>query len=210
MRPPCPLAALPCLTLSVLTGCVVPENLGDNLTDALTRPSAPGVDTGDAGTTGDTGDASTTGDLPSSSSGSSSGVTTGAEADGDYAASFFPGGGDLLIVRTIDMASGTCIAVYFERSGGIGYFEDTVELPVNWSVQGIWLYPGAVDCLIPEGPPNDPMPVMALDAAGEATWTTGFCPGPVDIDMTVSFAQEEPWEPASVVMQATGVPVWGC
>jgi hypothetical protein len=35
-------------------------------------------------------------------------------------------------------------------------------------------------------------------------------PGPVDIDMTVSFAQKEPWEPATVVMQATGVPVWGC
>jgi len=192
---------LRCLLMSVLTGCVVPENLGDNLADALTNASASTVDTSDA---------STTGDVSSSSSGSSGGVTTGADAAENFAAMFFPGGGDILAVRTIDIASGTCIAAHFERSGGIGYFEDTVELPVNWSVMGIWLYPSTIDCLLPKGPPNQPMPVQALDAAGTAVWTTDFCPGPVDIDITVSFAQKEPWEPATIVMNASGIPVWGC
>lgn len=198
-----PFAVLYCLSMSVLTGCVVPENLGDNLADALTSPSASTVDTSDASTTDEV---SSSG----SSSGSSGGVTTGADANENFAASFFPGGGDLLIVRTVDMESGTCIAAYFERSGGIGYYEDTVEIPVNWSVMGIWLYQSATDCLIPEGPPQNPLPVQALDAEGTATWTTDFCPGPVDIDMTVSFAQKEPWEPATIVMKATGIPVWGC
>ena len=205
MRPLRPLAALRCLSVSILTGCVVPENLGDNLADALTSPSASTVDTSDASTTDDV-----AGSSSGSSSGSSGGVTTGGDAAEDYAAMFVPGGGDLLIVRTVDIASGTCIEVDFERSGGIGYFEDTVELPVNWSILGIWLYPSTIDCLLPKGPPNQPMPVVALDAAGTAMWTTDFCPGPVDIDMTVSFAQKEPWEPATIVMKATGIPVWGC
>lgn len=78
MRPFRPLAVLRCLSLSALTGCVVPKDLGDNLTDAPTSPSASTVDTSDASTT----DASTTDDVSSSSSGSGSsgGVTTGADA----------------------------------------------------------------------------------------------------------------------------------
>jgi hypothetical protein len=85
---------------------------------------------------------------------------------------FFPGGGDLLVVRTVDIASGPCIAVDFERSGGIGYFDDTVELPVNWSIMGIWLYPlrprdrGAPDqrSNSPSSHPSGPPPSPAIPA----------------------------------------------
>lgn len=189
-----------CLSMFVLTGCIFPENFGDSLTSALSSASAStGVDMTDASTSD--------GDSNSSSSG---GVTTGADETEDFAAVFSPGVADNLIVRTIDVASATCISVGFERLGGMGYFDDTVELPVNWRIAGIWLYPSITDCLEPKGPPNPPVPVQAIGAVGTGMWTTGYCPGPVDIDMTMSFAQKEPWEPASVVVKATGIPVWGC
>lgn len=41
-------------------------------------------------------------------------------------------------------------------------------------------------------------------------WSTDFCPGPVDIDIHVSFPQEEAWVPATVVVQADDLPIWGC
>lgn len=62
---------------------------------------------------------------------------------------FFPGGGDIL-ARAHDRHRVRHLHRRPLRAGrGIGYFEDTVELPVNWSVLGIWLYPSTVDCLLP-------------------------------------------------------------
>ncbi|KYF60369.1 hypothetical protein BE08_37780, partial [Sorangium cellulosum] len=125
--------------------------------------------------------------------------------DADYAATFWPGGLDHIIVYKASPGADRCVMLYADApvDGAPGGFD--VELPVPWGVSRVVLAKGAGDCT-PE----------TMDPAGEAVNATGaagrlsfaleagkVAPCSVDIDVSVTF----PGEPAPEILRASGVHV---
>jgi hypothetical protein len=149
----------------------------------------PPATTGPA--TGDPLDSSTTHDPP---------------AEGDYAAAYIAGDPNRISVRKVE--ADLCITLTFLGPSDNNPLEYEITLPPTWKVQGALIHQGAADCLSFEGFPEEP--VMALSGNGSATWAGAGCPPTLDIDVVLAFPQDQPWLPAEVLLQSTGVPVQDC
>ncbi|WP_433926254.1 hypothetical protein AB3662_25340 [Sorangium cellulosum] len=125
----------------------------------------------------------------------------------DYAASYWPGGLDHIIVYKADKEADRCVRLYADApvEGGPEGFD--VELPDTWAVSRVELTDGAADCT-PETLNPAGEAVGATGAAGTLSWelaTGSIIPCILDIDVTITF----PGEPAPEVLRAAGVDVAG-
>jgi len=189
---------------------------GDIPTDTGTtgEPTTSASATSDA-TTGDptTGDP-TTGD-PTGTTGAStdSGETTDAGTTGadevEYAAFFWSGGLNHLLIHRADFTHDRCTTLHLAWPGG-GDPALKISAPDQWAAVNALVAPGTADCLA-----GTPMgaPVAAIAGLGAATWQQGpneFCPQQLDLDLTLDFPPDRPWVPAQEAMLVTALPVQNC
>ncbi|AKT39271.1 uncharacterized protein CMC5_034190 [Chondromyces crocatus] len=135
--------------------------------------------------------------------------TTCAAPD-DFAAGFYFGGLDRLILRKVDLARDLCIRIVFvtpPSQGGVF----NISLPEDWGVSDAWITNSAADCeASPETPPGES--AQATGGSGMVSWTTGssmYVPCRVGIDATLIFSGAPSWAPASVPLSAAGIVVEG-
>lgn len=170
--------------------------------------SGPGTTAGTSGepSTGGSGESTTEG---ASGSSSSSGGTTGGDA-AEYAAFWWSGGLNHLIVRKFDAEHGRCtsLALAWPSQGQPGF---AIALPSEWGVQSATIQQDIGDCLLNWQPAQDLAPANGGD--GTVAFVEDpmmFCPPTVDVDVTLSFDAVMPWIPAEDVLSAVAVPVQGC
>lgn len=172
-------------------------------TDAL---PTTGVETTD----GETTDA-TTGPVETATADPSTTTTTG-ETDGApdvaFAAQFWAGGLDHIILRMAAIKDDFCVELRFARPGDGPDPQPT--LPPDWWHQGATVSQGAADCLDFMAPL--PAGVFSTSITGFAAWTTDpFCPPTLDeFDLQIDFPPDQPWVPAQVQVLGGGVAVAGC
>ncbi|MCY0993697.1 hypothetical protein OV203_41550 [Nannocystis sp. ILAH1] len=173
-------------------------------TDAL---PTTGVETTD----GETTDA-TTGPVETATADPSTTTTTTGETEGvpdvAFAAQFWAGGLDHIMVRMAALKDDFCVEVHFARPGGGA--DPQPMLPTDWWYQGAVVSQGTADCLEFMAPM--PQAIGASGVAGVATWDTEpFCPTLIDsIDLVLDFPQDEPWVPAQVSVATEALAVSGC
>ncbi len=171
---------------------------------APTTADPPQTDTG-----GDppdvTGDPSAT-STPATGDPIDSSTTHDPPPEGDYAASYIAGDPNRISVRKVE--GDLCITLTFLGPSDSSPLEYEVSLPATWQVQGALIHQGAADCLSFEGFPGEP--IMAVSGNGSATWAGAGCPATLDVDVLLAFPQDQPWLPAEVLMQSTGVAVQDC
>jgi hypothetical protein len=138
------------------------------------------------------------------------GVSTGG-ASGDYTAFYLPGENSMyrrILVRKVNVAAGLCTTVIL-ISPPITNESFTITLPPMWGVEGAVVQQAAADCLTVWQLPAEAG--FAELGAGSAAWSQETpCPSTLDIDVTLEFKQEQPWEPVKDALQASGIPVQGC
>lgn len=178
---------------------------GPTTTDASASSSTGGTDatsggtTGAVATTGDptTGDPSTGGSL--STGGSSS---TGGPPELHYRAYRYAGGYDRLIVQKIDPIAGRCTAISFSFNGKPPVPGYDISVPPEWQVERVLLTQNLTEC---QGFNLLPPEFDSLSGVGSVSWGDDFFAKIVDIDVTLTFAQDEPWKPAEEHLFAVGL-----
>jgi len=203
------------------SGTTVTPTSSETSVDPTTGPAE--TSTSGSSMTGTTtgGPAATTSEDASSGDASSGDASTGAEessggdettggVDGDYAAFYFAGGLDRIMVRKRNVQDDLCTVVIFVWPGPdidpMGFF---LELPGQWGVQGASVHQGAEDCLEDMMFPMDP--VFATGGLGASTWVpVDGCPATLDIDVELTFEMTMPWVPLQDHLDAQAVPVQGC
>lgn len=213
------------VTITGVTGVTVTASGSATMTATGTDTGAPtGGETGDVGTgTPVTGDATMppVGTTAVDSDPGDSGFMTSTTVDpltgtsgeppppeGNYAAQYIAGDPARLSVRKADPDGDTCVTFTFLSPADGGPLEYDMTLPMPWKVQGALIHQGAADCLSFAGFASEP--VMALSGNGAATWAGPACPATLDIDALLAFPQDQPWLPAEVLLQDTGIAVSGC
>lgn len=186
-------------TTGVTTGSTGGETTSGETTTGGTTSTTSGETTGTTGTTGE---------ASSSEEGSSTGETTGGGEE-MYAAMYFAGGLDRILVRKANMAEDLCTSIMFVWPSDGDPPGFAVGLPAMWGVQSGTIHQGAAGCLQFMPPP------MATEFAetglGSATWEPNLgCPPTLDIDLSLGFAVNMPWVPDQDILQATEIPVQGC
>ncbi|KYF67890.1 hypothetical protein [Sorangium cellulosum] len=125
----------------------------------------------------------------------------------DYAASYWPGGLDHVIVYKADKAADRCVMLYADATHDDAPEGFDVELPDTWVVSRVALAKGAADCAPGTMSPAGEA-VNATGATGTLSWDIeagSVAPCALDIDVTVTF----PGEPAPEVLRAAGLDVAG-
>ncbi len=151
-----------------------------------------------------TGDTSTT-----SSTGSSTGDSSTGEDGVEYAAYFWAGGLDHIMVHRADLLSDRCTTIHFAWPGGADPAFN-ISAPNEWAVVNADVSMGSADCLA-----GMPMGVSegATGGQGTATWRQDpnlYCPLTIDLDLVLDFPQVLPWVPAQEHMLVTALPVQNC
>jgi hypothetical protein len=163
-----------------------------------TEPAATSTGDGSTSTTGD----GTTGD------GTTGDGTTG-EDSVEYAAYFWAGGLDHIMVHRADLLNDRCTTLHFAWPGGMDpAFK--ISAPNEWAVANAQVSMGTADCLagMPMGASES-----AIGGQGAATWRQDpnlYCPLQIDLDLVLDFPQMLPWVPAQEHMLVTALPVQNC
>jgi hypothetical protein len=184
------------------TATTTTSDTGDVPTSPLSSDTTPPTTTGTTtGTTGDT--TGTTGDTTSADS------TTTGDPDVQYAAFFFAGGLDHVMIHKADFANDRCTTLHIARpTMGDPIF--AITIPDEWGPQSATVTMGTAGCL--EGMPVDPG-VAATTGVGAILWPPDpmqLCPQQIDLDLTLEFPQDLPWVPAKDALQISNLPVQGC
>lgn len=209
----------PVLTLIFACG---PEQPAGTDTDATTDPASSTGETGETGapstsdapmtSTSTIGPVETTVDPVTSTTvdpvtSTTDDPSTGGPNDTGIVAQFWSGGLDHLRVRVADFKDDLCVSIQFSRPDGSE--RPGLTLPTDWGYQVATISQGTSDCLDFEA--FLPHPVAAESIAGEGDWdTVEFCPQTLDLDLVLSFPQDQPWVPAEVPVVAAALPVQGC
>jgi hypothetical protein len=160
-----------------------------------TEPAATSTGDGSTSTTGD----GTTGD----------GTTGTTEDSVEYAAYFWAGGLDHIMVHRADLLNDRCTTLHFAWPGGMDpAFK--ISAPNEWAVANAQVSMGTADCLagMPMGASES-----AIGGQGAATWRQDpnlYCPLQIDLDLVLDFPQMLPWVPAQEHMLVTALPVQNC
>lgn len=143
-------------------------------------------------------------------------TTTGPDTTGDpstgapdlieYAARYFPGGLDRLVVRKADYGPGLCTSIIFVWPGMV---PRGVTLPDEWGVQSAQIG-NNIDTCLDLDMPLLPNAVTADSLTGSAGWPAPGCPATLDVDLTLTFPLSNPWTPAMDLIKAMAIPIDGC
>ncbi len=191
-------------------------------TDALTSTSpTTGAETGDATSTGvetgaetgvETGEASattTTTDTTASTTGeSSTGESTGESSTGEpagvvYIAKFNVGQINRISVHRADFDADNCAVLHLSEDGADPNMP--VILPPFWKVEWTHVAQGTSSCFGDEVP-------LAWEQADSVMGVADFDPAmacEIDVDVTATFPQTEPWVPMEIHFLATDLPIQG-
>lgn len=131
---------------------------------------------------------------------------TGAPELVQFAARYFPGGLDRLVVRKADFGPGLCTSIIFVWPGMPA---PGLTLPEQWGLQGAEIG-NNIDTCLDLSMPVLPAGVPADSVVGTADWLSPGCPPTLDIDLTLTFPQQQPWIPPMDVFTATAIPIDGC
>jgi hypothetical protein len=133
--------------------------------------------------------------------------TTGEPGEGEYAAMFWSGGLNHIIVRKRDLNADLCAVI------GFAWPTDAppeLTLPDQWGLQFAQIGQGAATCFDDLLGPLDGG-VNATAAQGTAAWDEqALCPPLIDIDVTLTFPQDQPWVPADDHLAALQIATQGC
>lgn len=132
--------------------------------------------------------------------------TTGGAA-GQYAASWWSGGLNHLIVRKLEDGRCTTLSLAWPTQSPPEFM---IEMPSEWAVQAASINPDQGECLSNWQPPPETVP--ATGGAGKVEFVHDpmlFCPKTVDVDVVLNFAAM-PDIPTDDVLQAVAVPVQNC
>ncbi|WP_437729865.1 hypothetical protein [Sorangium sp. So ce1335] len=126
--------------------------------------------------------------------------------EADYAATYWSGGLEHLIVAKASPGADRCVMLYADRPAVDAPEGFDVEIPKTWGVSRVVLAEGAADCT-PESMRPAGETVNATGATGSLSFhldeTGWLVPCSLDIDVSVTL----PGEPAPEVLRATGVHV---
>jgi hypothetical protein len=159
-----------------------------------------------------------------STSGASTGTTdTGTDGTGGstetgepapepyYLALKYIGGYNRLIIRKVDPAAGWCTTIQLVQSFEANPNDEpppgvVISTPENFPVESIVLEPNLDNCDSPY-PLSHGFEVSA--AVGSVTWQADAFsfPDVIDVDVTLTIVQDEPWKPAQEVLQVQGLAV---
>lgn len=202
-----------------------PGTTGAPTTDTPTGASSgePPATTGEPGTsvTASSGEVtsaadSSSGDILVTSGGETTtgapdtGDTTGAGDEVMYAAAFFAGGLDHLLIFKANITQDRCTSLHLAWPGGRGDPNFQIATPGEWKAQNGGITDTVTGCL--EGMLMG-AGVGAIGGVGEVPFEQGpqeYCPTELDIDVTLMFPPDMPGVPAEDHLQATAVPVQNC
>lgn len=142
------------------------------------------------------------------STGSDSDTTTGA-ADVAYAAFFWAGGLDHVMIHKADFTNDRCTTLHLAWPGQ-PQPDLAITVPDEFAAQNAAIAIGTEGCL--EGMPMGEA-VAASAGAGAVDWQKGremFCPLMLDVDVVLDFPQDLPWVPAQEQLQTSAIPVQNC
>ncbi|WP_437825975.1 hypothetical protein [Sorangium sp. So ce1153] len=125
----------------------------------------------------------------------------------DYAASYWPGGLDHIIVYKADPEADRCVMLFADAPVEGAPEGFNVALPTPWGVSRVERTDRAADCTPGTLSPTGKV-VNAMGASGVLTWeieTAATLPCSLGLNVTVTF----PDEPATVVLRATDLEVEG-
>ncbi|WP_437662280.1 hypothetical protein [Sorangium sp. So ce1182] len=125
----------------------------------------------------------------------------------DYAAAYWPGGLDHIIVYKADPEANRCVMLFADSPAEAAREGFDVTLPTPWAVSRVERTDRAADCAPGTISPTGEA-VNATGATGVLTWeiaTAATLPCSLGLNVTVTF----PDEPATVVLRATDVEVEG-
>lgn len=134
--------------------------------------------------------------------------TTGGD-DIQYAAFFWAGGLDHILIHRADFTHDRCTTLHIARPGG-GDPSLMITAPEQWFPVNASITDSSDGCLqdMPMG-----TDIAASGGAGTITWPQDpnkFCPPLIDLDLTLDFPQDLPWVPAQESMSVTALPVENC
>lgn len=189
-------------------------SLGDATGTPTTGTSTTGTSTTGTSTTGTTTGTSTTStSTTSTSTGTTSSTDTTAGttggADVEYAAYFWAGGLDHILIHRADFVNERCATLHLARPGGINpAFQ--ISAPDEWSPVDATITDSTMGCLedMPMG-----TSIAASGGLGMVSWPPDpnqLCPPQIDLDLVLDFPPDPPWVPAQTPMLVTALPVKNC
>jgi len=129
--------------------------------------------------------------------------------DAEYAARFFTGGLNRILIHKAENTGDLCtrVSLVFPEIINDDY---TIATPKGWSVENIEIAKGAAECLNLENFP--PLSVVSHAAAGTISWMAQEpCPELLDIGVTAEFtAGDLPWVPTKDQLFAEALAIEGC
>jgi hypothetical protein len=144
----------------------------------------------------------------------SAGVDVSANASctmqGSYAAHFWPGGLDHIIVLKAEPDTNRCVMLYADwpTENAPGF---DVTAPPEWGVSHAVITNQAADCAVPPMAPTGEV-VDATGASGTLSWVVQpgmYAPCTLDVDVVVAFDGAPAWVPPADQLTATAVAVDG-
>ena len=153
-------------------------------------------------TTGETTSETTTGTTTTTE-------TTAADPDVQYAAFFFAGGLDHILIHKADFTNDRCTTLHLARPTD-GDPNLAITVPDEWGPQNAGIVMGTAGCL--DGMLGD-FGVAATAGAGVVAWPPDpmqLCPAAIDLDLSLDFPQDQPWVPAQEPLTIAGLPVQNC
>lgn len=156
-------------------------------------------------TTGVTGEGTTTGG--EATAGGLSTTTGDPPAEPYYLAYMYIGGYDRLIIQKADPVAGRCTSIAIVHLHDMVTPGVEISTPLDWSIERITIEPDLQYCKVGNTLPNSE--IQSMSAVGTVSWTDDMWgwPALVDIDVTLTFVQDEPWKPAEEVLFAVDLPV---
>ena len=217
------------LTALVACGPTAPSGSGEATSSASTTAAAStafvttaGSSTGLTGSTSTTGSNGSTGQTDAGTTFASDASTSTGEVDAGstgtgepvepfYRVYVYIGGYDRLIIRKADPGAGRCTSIKLVHGGKAGGEEldppavIDVVLPPEFAVEAVAITPNWEDCEESgvgfEFVASSVVGVVALHGQSQAR------SGSVDIDVTLTMVQDEPWKPAQEHLLAVGLPL---
>jgi len=135
--------------------------------------------------------------------------TTTTPDTAEYAAFFFAGGLDHILIHKSDPDSNHCTTLHLARpsDGAPGF---TIDAPEMWGPQNGGITMTLAGCL--SGMLGD-LGVPAIAGTGTITWQLDpnqLCPDSIAFNLDLEFPQDQPWVPASEHLEAMDIPVQDC
>jgi len=194
------------------------SDTGTTTSDTGNTTSDTGSTTSDTGsmtttttdTTGTTTDTKTTGTETKTATSNTS--TTSGQAGVEYVAYAMYGGLDRIFIRKADYDEALCFSLVVVWPGGMPLPFPDVTTPQQWAVEAISVSQGTTGCLDPCAGVG--VPGQAADtASGYVDFVfnqPGQFPETLDISVSMTFPQGQPWIPAADSMDALDLPVETC